>query len=371
MRISIRKKKTNKGWSIFLDYNTPHNRYEFLKLYLFDEVALGRKLTPEERNFNRETEIKAQAIRMKRLTDSQNGILRQYGLEVKKRTEQTLLGYFDMVMREREDTSNSNIGNWNSAKKHLVHFIGDKVVRFTDVDIELLNRFKQHLLTTRNENGRQLARNTALSYFTKLRIVIRHAVEEKYLMENPLRKIKNISPEESKREFLTIDEMKRLRDANCADPTLKRAFMFSCFTGMRFSDIKKLVWEDVQNAEDCGHFVRYRQKKTGGEVFIYLSGEACQFLGNKKEGEYLPFKGLSYSAFKNRQLRDWMLKADVVRKISFHCARHSFATLQLNAGTDITVVSNLLGHKNLKTTQIYAKVMNIRKKEAVNRISLL
>lgn len=173
---------------------------------------LGRKLTPAEKNFNRETQIKAEAIRLKRLTDSQNGILRQYGLEIKKRTQQTFLSYFDKVMRDREDSSSSNLGNWNSAKRHLVHFIGDKVVRFTDVDIAFLNRFRQYLLTHKGKNGRQLARNSALSYFTKIRIVIRQAVEEKYLMENPLKKIKNISPEESKREFLSIDELKRLRD---------------------------------------------------------------------------------------------------------------------------------------------------------------
>src|SRR5690606_19662724 len=128
MRISIRKKRTKNGWSVFLDYNTSQNRYEFLKLYLLDEEKLGRKLTPSEKIFNRETEIKAEAIRLKRLTESQNGILLQYGLEIKKRTQQTLLSYCDKVMAEREDTSSSNLGNWNSAKRHLVHFVGDKVI---------------------------------------------------------------------------------------------------------------------------------------------------------------------------------------------------------------------------------------------------
>jgi len=370
MRISIRKKRTKVGWSIFLDYNTPSNRYEFLKLYLLDEAILGRKLTSEEKNFNRETTIKVEAIRLKRLTESQNGILRQYGLEVKKKTGQTLLSYFDKVMREREDTSDSNMGGWFSLKKHLVNFIGNKVVRFVDVDMEFLNRFRRYLLTQRNENGRRLARNSALSYFTKLRIVIRHAVDDKYLLENPLKNAKTITAEETKREFLTIDELKRLRDTDCADNILKRAFMFSCFSGMRFSDIKKLTWGDIQHSEDSGYFIRYRQMKTGGEVFIYISDEAYQILGIKGSSEQRPFEGLYYSAYKNQLLRDWMVSAGIQRKVTFHSGRHSFATLQLNAGTDITVVSNLLGHKNLKTTQIYAKVMNVRKKEAVNRISL-
>jgi len=180
-------------------------------------------------------------------------------------------------------------------------------------------------------------------------------------------------------EFLSIDELKILKNTGCEDRILKRAFLFNCFTGMRFSDVKKLRWEDVRYSDESGHFIRYRQQKTGGEyrqqktggeVLIYVSEEALQFLGEKREGTN-PFDGLTYSAWKNQQLRNWFHLAGIHRKVSFHCARHSYATNLLNSGTDITIVSNLLGHKNLKTTQIYAKVINIKKKEAVSRISLL
>lgn len=370
MTISIRKKKTTKGYHVYLDYNTPHHRYEFLKLYLLDEKILDRKLTAEEKNRNKETEKKVQAIWRQRMDQQQNEVLKLYGIDHRKKLQTTFLEYFDRVMKERENTSDSNLGNWSSAKKQLVHFIGDKVVKFTDVDRTFLNDFRQYLLTNHNKNGRTLARNTALSYFTKLRVVIKQAVEEKYFHENPLRRVKSITPEDSKREFLSIDELKILKNTGCEDRILKRAFLFSCFTGMRFSDVKKLRWEDVRYSDESGHFIRYRQQKTGGEVLIYVSEEALQFLGEKREGTN-PFDGLIYSAWKNQQLRNWFHLAGIHRKVSFHCARHSYATNLLNSGTDITIVSNLLGHKNLKTTQIYAKVINIKKKEAVTKISLL
>jgi len=370
MTISIRRKKSKKGYHVYLDYNTPQNRYEFLKLYLLDEKILGRKLTVEEKNRNRETDKKVQAIWRQKMDQQQNDVLKLYGIDHRHKLQMTFLEYFDKIMKERERTSSSNLGNWNSAKKHLVQFMGDKVIRFTDIDKAFLNDFKKYLLTNRNKNGRTLARNTALSYFTKLRVVIKQAVEDRYFHENPLLRVKNIYPEESKREFLTITELKKLKDTPCEDRILKRAFLFSCFTGMRFSDVKKLRWEDIRYSEESGHFIRYRQQKTGGEVLIYVSEEALQFLGDKSAGKN-PFDGLIYSAWKNQQLRNWCNSAGVHRKITYHCSRHSFCTNLLNAGTDITVVSNLVGHKNLKTTQIYAKVVNVRKKEAVNRISLL
>ncbi len=370
MTISIRKKKTKKGYHVYFDYNTPHNRYEFLKLYILDEKILSRKLTLEEKDRNKETEKRVQAIWRQKMDQQQNDVLRLYGIDHRKKLQTTFLEYFDKIMRERDNTSESNLGNWNSSKKQLVHFVGDKIVKFTDVDKEFLNAFKKYLLTNPNANGRTLARNTALSYFTKVRVVIKHAVEERYFHENPLRRVKNITPEETKREFLSIDELKKLKNTECEDPILKRAFLFSCFTGMRFSDVKKMQWDNIQYSEESGYFIRYRQQKTGGEVLIYVSEEALQFLGDKKSG-IEPFTGLIYSAWKNQQLRNWCHMAGIHRKVQFHCARHSYATNLLNSGTDITVVSNLLGHKNLKTTQIYAKVINVKKKEAVRRISLL
>src|SRR5690348_7432395 len=116
MTISIRRKKTKKGISLFLDYNTASNRYEFLKLYLFDEEVLGRKLTRAEKEQNREIETKVEIIRTKRMQEFINGTFKLYGIEHKQKLESNFLTYFDKVMDERKDTSDSNRGNWRSAR---------------------------------------------------------------------------------------------------------------------------------------------------------------------------------------------------------------------------------------------------------------
>jgi site-specific recombinase XerD len=93
-------------------------------------------------------------------------------------------------------------------------------------------------------------------------------------------------------------------------------------------------------------------------------------LGEKAEPIERVFKGLKYSAWHNIKLQQWVMRAGISKTITFHCARHTYATLQLTLGTDIYTVSKLLGHKDLKTTQVYAKIIDDKKKEAANKIVL-
>jgi integrase len=278
MTISIRRKKTLKGISLFLDYNTRTNRYEFLKLYLFDEEILDRKLTRAEKEHNREIEMKVEIIRAKRMQEFISGTFKLYGIEHKQRLESSFLAYFDKIMNERQETSESNRGNWKSARNHWVNFAGKRNIRFADIDEKLLDGFRRYLLTSHDINGIKgegLARNSALSYFTKLRVVIKQAVKDKYLQENPLEKVKGIQPEETKREILTTDEMRKLFNTPCDDPLLKRAFLFSCLTGMRYSDVMNLKWANVQHSSDTGYFIRFRQKKTEGEDLVSFTNCRC------------------------------------------------------------------------------------------------
>jgi serine protease inhibitor ecotin len=120
MKISIRRKKTSKGISLFLDYNTPKNRYEFLKLYLHDESVLKRRLTQAEKEQNKEILMKVDIIIGKRMEQHINGTFKLYGIENKKKLESSFMTYFDKIMDERKNTSDSNIGNWESATKVIL-----------------------------------------------------------------------------------------------------------------------------------------------------------------------------------------------------------------------------------------------------------
>ena len=93
-------------------------------------------------------------------------------------------------------------------------------------------------------------------------------------------------------------------------------------------------------------------------------------LGEEKAQDERVFVGLRYSAWYNVKLLQWVMKAGITKNITFHCARHTYATLQLSLGTDIYTVSKLLGHRELKTTQIYAKVIDDKKIEAADKIKL-
>ena len=119
-----------------------------------------------------------------------------------------------------------------------------------------------------------------------------------------------------------------------------------------------------------GHYIRFRQKKTKDLQTLPVSDQAIQLLGIRGKPEEQVFERLKYSAWYNLKLAQWVMRAGITKHITFHSARHSYATLQLTLGTDIYTVSKMLGHKNLKTTQVYARVIDQKKQEAANKIKL-
>jgi integrase len=212
-----------------------------------------------------------------------------------------------------------------------------------------------------------LSKNTQNSYFNKFRAALNEAYDERIIPENPAKRVKGLKPDEPQREYLTIEELKSLAKTECKYPAMKKAFLFSCLTGMRWSDIQKMKWSEVQQQGE-GWSVIFRQKKTSGQKYLDISGQAREYLGEQGNPDERVFTGLKYSGWHNIELQRWMMKAGINITITFHCGRHTFAVLQLELGTEIYTVSKLLGHKELKTTQIYAKIMDKMKKDAMNKI---
>jgi len=151
---------------------------------------------------------------------------------------------------------------------------------------------------------------------------------------------------------------------------LKKAALFSALTGLRFSDIQKMVWGEVLHIDGSGYFVQFKQQKTKGVELQPISPQAYNLLGQPQAPGAKVFTGLTYSAWVNSHLFKWLTKAGITKHITFHCFRHTFATLQLNGGTDIYTVSKMLGHRELKTTQVYAKIIDATKRKAANSITL-
>jgi len=361
--VKLRQRElANGNYTLYLDiYWKGQREYDYLNLY----VKKSKKATDNEQN--RQTLILADQIRAQRDIDLQSG---KYKLKQPK-NDISYLVYFNKLKIDRLN-SKGNYGNWDSAYKHLLTFTNGKALTIDEIDESWLMRLKHYLLNdAKTPAGAKLKQNSALSYFNKVKASLKQAFEEKYIRENPATRVRSIKPGETKREFLTWEDVEKIAKTKCDIPSLKRAFLFSILTGLRWSDIVKMTWTEIRGSNNEGWHIRFQQQKTKDFEALPMTIQARDILGTKGEPMEKVFIGLRYSAYVNVALQRWMLKAGVDRYITFHCARHTHATLLLNQGVDIYVVSKLLGHKNIKTTEIYAKVSNIKKNEAVNKIPKL
>ncbi|MBL4653293.1 MAG: site-specific integrase [Flavobacteriales bacterium] len=366
MNISIRKKKLKDGReSLFLDYYLPDakqtRKKESLKLHIHSKPR-----SPKEREHNKKTLLLAESIKSKKLLELQH---EKHGFShlIKDNLDKSFITYFSEQTNKRFDSS-GNYGNWDSTLKHLIKHSGD-VLRFKDIDAAWLEDFKDYLQNRARTKGNQsLSQNSCYSYFNKVKACLKQAVRDKIIDYNPAIEVQGFKQGETEREFLTLEELKSVTKVKCEIPILKEAFIFSCLTGLRWSDINKLVWQEVQYSNEQGWYIRFRQKKTKGVETLPISEQAFSLLGEKDNPEERVFKGLKYSAWHNLKLQQWVMKAGISKTITFHCARHTYATLQLTLGTDIYTVSKLLGHRELKTTQVYAKIIDQKKVEAANII---
>lgn len=371
MNITLRERPSSRTGktSLYLDiylghYKTPEGKIRNKKQYeTLDFFLYTNPKTQSEKQHNKETRVTAEIYRNEKLKAMING---KYGVKSDFKKKASLLEYFK-EMTESRFNSQGNYGNWDSALKHLVNYCHASTT-FEDVDVKFVEGFKNYLLTTaKMKTGKLLSNNSALSYFNKFRAAINHAYEEGIIDENPIRRIKGIPQQDTHRQYLTLDELKLLVKADCRYDVLKRAFIFSCLTGLRWSDIQKLTWSEIEKFND-GWRIKFTQQKTKGVEYHDISDQAFSYMGQIGKPDDRVFVGLKYSAYMNVALSQWILKAGIAKPITFHCARHTFATVQLTLGTDIYTVSKLLGHSELKTTQMYAKIIDQKKIEAVNKI---
>jgi integrase len=370
MNITIEKRQLSDGKKslrlcFYYGYSTDANgkikhqrKYESLDLYLYDKPK-----SPEEKHHNKEALRLAEAIRLKRMVEYQSGI---HGFADQSKTKASFHAFFKKVMLEKQrTTAKSNGSVWECAYKQFIKYHADDIA-FDKITPDFIKRFKEYLVnsaqTKTNEN---LSKNTASSYFNKLRAVINEAYHQGIIHHNPLAQVPSIKAENNKREYLSIEEVRQLVKTECRYPDLKRAFLFSCLTGLRWSDIVKLTWDDVQQFNDHYRII-FKQQKTRGLQYLDLSPQAYAILGDKKAGKI--FASVRYSAYMNVELLRWCLAAGISKHITFHAARHTFAVTQLTLGTDIYTLSRLLGHSEIKTTEIYADIIDSQRKMAMMKI---
>ncbi|MBS9866068.1 site-specific integrase [Vibrio alginolyticus] len=337
--------------------------HEVLDLFVYDKPK-----TPTQRQHNKEHILLAETIKSKRLVEWQS---QKHGFEDRTKRSASFIDYFQRQIDIKEQTtSSSNHSIWLSARKHLLFYCGKHDLSFDELDKDWLDGFKYYLTNeAKTKSDEPLSRNTQSSYFNKVRAAINEAHREGIIRDNPLAQVTSIKAKTTKRVYLTLDEVNALAHTECRYPVLKRAFLCSCATGMRWCDIHRLTWSEIETFNNHKRIIFDQVKLSHGDAkslqYLDLPKFAESLLGPVKAAHERVFKGLKYSSYINVELLRWALAAGISKHVTFHSGRHTFAVIQLSRGVDIYSVSRLLGHSELKTTEIYADIIEQRRMEAM------
>lgn len=355
--VTLRRRATKGGGeSLYLDYMIGGVRTrEFLKMYLVPER------NKVDKALNHETMKLAEAIKARRIVELQEG---RAGFKKRPKRDMRLTDFIDEQVAHYTSQGKTSYAKTLEKIRNWLDDYGKKTTLLT-VDKDYVLDFCRHL----KDSG--LSQGTVFMYFSNLNTIFNNAYRADLMIENPITRIdRSMRPKkpETEREYLTLDELKRLSSAPCKNEEVKRAFLFSCFTGLRISDVRALRWEKFRKTAK-GYQIQATMIKTSGIVYVPLSANARSILGPmKKEG---PVFSLPREQWVNEVVREWVKGAGINKHISFHCSRHTNATLLISYGADIYTVMSLLGHKDIATTQIYAKIIDDKKVKAVKKIPKL
>ena len=377
MRIEIRTRELKNGnRTIYLDYYDKGKRwYEYPKLYLVpDSAPLGMDL-------NKNAMDKAIAIRARRLlgeTPEEDG-------SPLKEADKILVSAW---MDEYANAMHANAGLSLTYLKHfdtLIRMVNDYLahIKSPRLTMDCIGRefyrgflhYMADVYKCRTSDGgtRRLAKSTMHLFQLKMNTMLNQAAREGVIKCNPyhlLSRDERIKKPTDQRDFLTREELHRLMEVETRSTTTKMAFLFSCFTGLRYSDLKQLKWGNIEKSQS-GMVIRIEaMKKTEKPVTVPLGTNAMAWLperGDKTLDDFVFDLGTCGGC--NAVLKNMAKRAGINKRVSFHTGRHSFATLTLAATNDIATVSRLLGHTSVATTQIYAEVLMEDKIAAVNKLN--
>lgn len=365
--VNLRQRKRPNGRiALYLDICKDGKRsYEYLKLYLVPEK------TRIDKAANKETMRLAEAIKAQRVVEMQS---RQFGVEYSDSSKVLFYDFIESLIDRKEGTTKTS---WLNCMSHLLRYESDREISFKDITPKWVQGFRDYLDTQAKQwdiDGRKhevepkpISEGTKALMFQKICSALNIAVKQGIINRNPSLNVERFKEPESEREFLTIDELRKLTQTPAPDEKVGRAFLFSCLTGLRWSDIVKLTWGDVQKMGESTRIV-FKQQKTGGLEYLDLNPQAVELLGRRSDDRDLVFPGLMAIQQARINVTAWVKSAGINKHITFHCARHTFAVMMLDLGVDLYTVSKLLGHKSIETTQIYAKILDKNKQAAVNRI---
>lgn len=387
--VTIRfKKLANGNQSIYLDFykGNGQREYRFLKLYLIPETTNEAKIA-NKNTLQAAIAIKSQAVDA--ITKGKAGIkTNQAGGKMQ------LLDWLDVYSTDRA-AHHKRIGAIvPNLKKILTAYRGDATT-LNDVDKNYckgLIQFMGNGYTT--QYGKPLSPFTAQGCLSMFSTILNAAVRADLIAVNPFDKLApgdKITAKGTTRQYLLADEIKALiatpmPTGNKAQYTykdgrvyggrdIKAAFLFSCFSGLRLSDVKNLTWSRIVDDAQSPSGLKIDgmiSKKTTKALYNPITKAAAAWLPDRCNiGREQVYNLPNSDGYTDKQIAAWAKAAGIDKKVTFHVARHTFATLALTAEIPIEVVSDLLNHSDIATTQIYAEIIGKQKVVAANKFDNL
>ncbi len=359
------KTLANGNQSIYLDiYKDGKRKYEFLKLYLIPQKTLFDKQQ------NEATMRAANAIKSKRIIELANS---NAGITDKTMYRKMPLIELIHIFGEEKRKKSQSLNRYRavvSIAKSLEEY--RKGVRLGDVDKEYCIGYSEYLKVAKNKHiGGNLSKATCQCYFATLNAALNYAVRRGFILQNPISLMeKDERPHRGivQRDYLSIEEL-RAMIATPTSPKAKKPFLCSCFTGLRFGDIMRLTWSNIITENGITQ-IRIVTEKTSKPVNIPVPNlsNILPERGNASDNDHI-FAPIQNTLI-NRYIAKWAKNAGIKGKhITFHTARHTYATMLISRGADLYTVSKLLGHAEIKTTQIYAEIIDKKKEEAANLLN--
>lgn len=376
----LQKKLSDGNFSLYLDYylgrvnvkdpvtgeakSKVQRKREFLKL-----VLLATPRTPEERKTNKETLELAKKIRAEREQELKESML---GYRLGKDRVINFLDYFQAYI---DNYTKKDIEMLRIALQRFRDFLRDtpaycnyqNSIKPERVTREMVLAFAEYLKGRSRGDG-------AKTVYARFKKVVLHAVRQGVMPKNPCEGIVVKADDKVlRKDVLSVEEIETLAATHCRNenPNIRRAFLFCCYAGLRFCDVKDLTYRNVDYAN---RVMRFEQSKTKGHsinsgVVIPLDDELLELIGQPAGGDR---DGLIFPLPSNtmclKALRHWVENAGIDKHITWHCARHSFAVNILNEGANIKTVSSLLGHSGIAETEKYTRAVDSLKREAIESL---
>lgn len=358
----LRRRKLADGReSLFIDRTVDgKHEYEFLKLYLVPETSVKAKRE------NAKTLRQAEEIILAKTENMVDDKAQEEA--AKDKSKMLLSDFIGLLIEEYKQRGQPTYRHLRASRTKFEKFYPG--ARLCDMDKKFCTDYAEWLQSEPlTPQGKPLAQATACSSFWILGIILSAAWQKGYIKNNPWKLLsfqEKIARPESKREFLTLDEVRKLEDAPYEKENIRRAFLFACYCGLRVGDVTELRWSDI-SVNGGRHFVSVVMQKNSKPILLPLPAKALTWLPERGEPESSVFSLPSHTVL-HKHLRKWAELAGLERHLHFHLSRHTYGTMLITAGVDLYTASKMMGHADVRPTQVYAKIVDRKKEEAVSLI---